>query len=121
MSTMLLEDMPARSEVERGRDLFERQLRAGYERADRLFLVLLLIQWAAAVVTALLISPTAWAGATERVHIHVWAALLLGGAIATLPVILAWARPGSNATRHVIAVAQISEPTSHRSGSPSAI
>ena len=66
MSTTIPEDMPARSEAARARDLFERQLRAGYERADRLFLVLLLIQWAAAVVTALLISPTAWAGVEIR-------------------------------------------------------
>ena len=102
MSTTILEDMPARSEVARARDLFERQLRAGYERADRLFLVLLLIQWAAAVVTALLISPTAWAGTAERVHIHVWAALLLGGAIAALPVLLrlGQARLDRDASRH---------------------
>ena len=99
--------MPGRSEEARARDLFERQLRAGYARADRLFLVLLLIQWAAAIVTALLISPTAWAGTAERVHVHVWAALLLGGAIVALPVLLAWARPGATATRHVIAVAQM--------------
>jgi diguanylate cyclase (GGDEF)-like protein/PAS domain S-box-containing protein len=64
-------------------------------------------QWAAAVILAVLVSPLAWTGAMSQVHVHVWTALLLGGAIASLPVALAMLRPGEMLTRHVIAVSQM--------------
>ena len=74
---------------------------------DRLFSVLIFGEWLAGIVVSLLVSPRAWVGATSRVHLHVWAAFGLGGAIASLPIALAFYRPGRTATRHVIAVGQI--------------
>src|SRR5205814_8695471 len=41
------------------------------------------------------------------IHMHVWAAILLGGAISSFPVFLALKRPGHALTRHTIAVAQM--------------
>ena len=76
-------------------------------RTDRLFAVLILCEWLAAMVVALIVSPRTWAGASSWVHIHVWAALGLGGAIASLPVVLALTRPGRIGTRHVIAAGQM--------------
>ena len=58
-------------------------------------------------IVALLISPLAWAGRSSTVHIHLWAALLLGGAIAAFPITLALARPGAHVTRHAIAIGQM--------------
>jgi len=78
-----------------------------YEKTDHLFARLMLVQWLAGIVAALLISPRTWIGATSTIHIHVWAATFLGGAIASLPLFLAWKQPGRVVNRHVIAVAQM--------------
>ena len=91
----------------RAEALFARDRLDLSRRADRLFAILMILQWLGAVVVALTISPLTWAGGTSRVHVHVWAAALLGGAIAGFPVALALARPGRPGTRHVIAVGQI--------------
>jgi two-component system, sensor histidine kinase and response regulator len=76
-------------------------------RTDRLFAALLVFEWLGAMIIALIVSPRAWAGTLSWVHIHVWAALVLGGSITSLPVIWARYRPGRPETRHVIAVGQM--------------
>src|SRR5204863_4612107 len=53
------------------------------------------------------ISPRAWSGAMSSIHPHVWAAILLGAAIAALPVTLAYVWPGRFITRIVISVGQM--------------
>ena len=87
--------------------LFEQDYGLVLRRTDRLFAGLLLFQWAAAVVAALWISPRAWSGTESSVHIHVWAAVVLGGVIAALPVALVFAACGRAPTRHAIAVGQM--------------
>src|SRR6266480_919358 len=87
--------------------LFQRLQHEIFCRTDRLFAGLMTFQWFAGVVAALWISPKTWAGTQSQTHIHVWAALLLGGAITSLPVLLALTRPGRTVTRHVIAVGQM--------------
>jgi len=59
------------------------------------------------VAAALWISPQTWAADAASTHVHVWAALVLGGLIAVLPVALAILRPGTVLTRHTIAVGQM--------------
>jgi PAS domain S-box-containing protein len=83
------------------------RLNAGHRRTDRLFALLLSLQWVAAQATAFLISPEAWAGETHRIPLNVWAALFLGGAIVSLPIYLAMKRPGRVLTRHAVAVGQM--------------
>ena len=83
---------------------FQRQI---YIRIDRMFTVLLLLQWAAAVGLALWLAPRTWSGAASSVHPHVWLAVIFGGAICSLPIVLVWWRPGTVATRHLIALAQV--------------
>src|SRR5258707_2447315 len=77
-----------------------------HARTDRLFAWLLLGQWAAAIAAAYWISPRAWAGSQSETHPHVWTAIVLGGLIVWLPVVLALRWPGRTATRHAIAIAQ---------------
>ena len=91
----------------RADELFNGQTFAMHRRTDRLFAILLPIQWVAAVVTALTVSPRAWAGGASWVHPHVWAAVLLAGVIVSLPTVLALTSPGARSTRHVVAVAQM--------------
>jgi signal transduction histidine kinase len=74
---------------------------------DRLFAVLMLLQWIAAIAIAFVVSPRTWIGDEARVHVHVWAAVLLGGALSGLPILFAQTMPGAPLTRHVIAVAQM--------------
>src|SRR5438552_12447178 len=76
-------------------------------RTDRMFAWLMLVQWVAGILASVLISPRTWAGIEPRVHIHVWAALLLGGLISSGPVILVLTRPGRTFNRYVIASAQM--------------
>lgn len=78
-----------------------------YRQTDRMFAGLMVIQWLAGIVAALLISPRTWIGQTSDVHIHVWAAVLLGGIISIFPIMLAILRPGHVATRFTIAVGQM--------------
>src|SRR5882672_10935495 len=59
-----------------------------FRRTDRLFASLLAVEWLGAIAVALLISPRTWAGQYSQIHIHVWAALLLGGLIAAFPIVL---------------------------------
>jgi len=74
---------------------------------DRMFVWLLIGQWLFAIFLALTVSPYAWQGKEKTVHVHVWAAIFLGGAITAFPVALSLLRPGALLTRHVIAAAQM--------------
>ncbi len=64
-------------------------------------------QWIAGIVFALWVSPLAWFGPFSRTHVHVWAAVILGGIICLLPALLALLRPGRASTRYTMAVAQM--------------
>ena len=55
------------------------------------------LQWLAGIAAAYWISPQTWTGTTSQTHLHVWAALFLGGAISSLPIVLALTQPGSTA------------------------
>src|ERR1043166_9703105 len=92
---------------DRTAEIFAQQKQQVYERTDRLFAALMLVQWVGAILGALVISPRAWAGVVSDTHIHVWAAIFLAGAIISLPVYLALFQPGKPVTRHVIAGGQM--------------
>ncbi len=92
---------------QRARELFESQRQAIFVRTDRLFAVLMLLQWAAAVAAACFIAPYTWEGSRFQTHPHVWMAAIVGGVLASLPVYLALTMPGHGLTRHVIAAAQV--------------
>ncbi len=49
----------------------------------------------------------AWTGSHSRTHVHVWAAVGLGGVISALPMALAILHPGAAVTRFTIATAQM--------------
>ena len=91
----------------RARALASQEQQTIFRRTDRLFAGLMLFQWLAGIGAALWLSPRAWAGAASSIHLHVWAALYLGGLITFLPVFLALTQPGTALTRHTIAVGQM--------------
>lgn len=92
---------------ERALALFQDARESIYRQTDRLFANLMILQWIAGIVAALVISPKTWIGTASQTHLHVWAAVFLGGAITGFPVLLAWKQPGRELTRHTIAVAQM--------------
>ena len=73
---------------------------------DRMFAVLMAVQWLFGIALAVWLSPRAWAGAQSAVHLHVWAAVVLGGVISVLPISLAIFYPGRFGTRMAIAIGQ---------------
>jgi signal transduction histidine kinase/CheY-like chemotaxis protein len=87
--------------------LYAERLAAGYRRVDRLFALLLPLQWIAAVIFAIWLSPYTWAGDSTAIHVHVWAAVGLGGLIISVPLCLIHWHPGSAASRQAIAAAQV--------------
>ena len=91
----------------RSAELFRAHRQRIYERTDRLFAGLMLFQWLAAIAAAYWVSPLTWMGAASRTHIHVWAAIFLGGATTLVPVGLAIGWPGRVFTRHAVAAGQM--------------
>src|SRR5256884_1786193 len=93
--------------VQRAETRYEAHRQEMFRSADRMFAGLMIGQWIFAIFIALTFSPYGWQGKVKTVHMHVWIAVLLGAAITSLPVALAWFRPGEPLTRHAVAVGQM--------------
>jgi two-component system, sensor histidine kinase and response regulator len=93
--------------VERANELFEQHRQEINRNTDRLFARLMFFQWIAGIIIALVVAPLTWAGQSSQVHLHVWAAIFLGGAISIFPIWMTRAWPGAAINRYVIAVAQM--------------
>lgn len=91
----------------RSAELYRQQQLSNCEQTDRVFALLMALQWLAGIAAALWISPLTWAGRYSETHIHVWVALLLGGAITSFPVYMAVMYPGKVFTRHAVAIGQM--------------
>lgn len=93
--------------INRVAEIFNEHQRLVHRRTDCMFAGLMALQWLAGIAAALWISPKAWVGEASYTHPHVWAALFLGTAISSLPILLAVIRPGHIATRYTVAVGQM--------------
>jgi hypothetical protein len=91
----------------RAAELHQEQTAHRRAKVDRMFAILLVVQWLASILAALVVSPYAWEGKERVLHMHVWVAILGGAGITILPVLLAFLRPGTTLTRHVIAASQM--------------
>jgi len=78
-----------------------------FAQTDHLFVGLMVFQWLAAIGAALWLSPTTWAGQYSHIHLHVWTAVFVEGAITLYPIMLAWQAPGKASTRYMIAASQM--------------
>ncbi len=92
---------------ERPRELYQQFQHQTYVQTDRLFGWLMIAQYVAGIVLALIVSPRTWIGDTGKVHLHVYAAVFLGALITLVPAFLAFRRPGRPSTRYVIAIGQM--------------
>jgi two-component system, sensor histidine kinase and response regulator len=93
--------------TERAAELFAFHQQEIFRKTDRFLAKLMIVQWVAGIVFALIVSPRTWAGQYSQVHIHVWAAIFLGGTIAVFPVWMARVWPGAAVTRYTMAAAQM--------------
>lgn len=91
----------------RTEELFHDHRRSVMARTDRLMATLMVAQWVFAIGLSLVLSPYTWEGRIQSPHVHVYAAVLLGGAISSLPIYLCLKRPAWLGTRLVVAVAQM--------------
>ncbi|MCA9790497.1 MAG: PAS domain S-box protein [Candidatus Eremiobacteraeota bacterium] len=92
---------------QRRHELFREARHEVYARTDQMFARLMGLQYVAAIVAVLWVSPYTWYGATARVHLHVFATFVLGALLAAPPILLARYRPGRYSTRMVIAACQM--------------
>jgi hypothetical protein len=63
-------------------------------RVDRLFALIMVVQWVAAIVAAVTITPLTWIGPISSVHFHVASAIIIGGCLCFPPVAFVLSFPG---------------------------
>jgi PAS domain S-box-containing protein len=98
---------PTREELAAARTVFRTNIESLQSLTSRVFVYLLIGQWAFAIVCATVISPRTWTGEVSATHAHVWAAIVLGGALTIFPAALAWTAPTKRSTRLVVSTAQV--------------
>src|SRR5213080_4743065 len=107
MSKIAEQSFHARGWSDRADELFQEHQQEIYRNTDQWLARLMLFQWVAAIIMAIIISPRTWAGQSSSVHIHIWSAIFIGGAITVFPIWMTRAWPGAAITRYIIAVAQM--------------
>ncbi|WP_345685382.1 ATP-binding protein [Novipirellula caenicola] len=89
------------------RNHFDQHAASIFRRTDRMFAVLMGLQWIVAIAVAIWFSPHTWDGDQRSIHPHLIIAIVGGGVLASLPVAMALVFPGRTMTRHVIAISQV--------------
>src|SRR5438477_5392025 len=107
MSEIAQQSLHSNDWTDRADELFQQHRQEIYRKTDQLFARLMLFQWVAAIMIAMIISPQTWVGQSSYIHIHIWAAIFMGGAISVFPIWMTRAWPGAYATRQIIGVAQM--------------
>lgn len=92
----------------RSTELFESDWKAIVKRSDHLFAWLLIVQWLAAILAALLIAPDARSAAgVLTLDRNIWFVVFLGAICVAIPSGLGLILPGSKGTRYAIAIGQM--------------
>src|SRR5450432_3224476 len=96
-----------RSSTGRAKEIFQQHRKEIYCHTDHFLAKFMAIQWGAVILFAVLVSPHTWAGPSSQVHLHVWAAIFVGGLISAFPIWMTEVWPGATVTRQVVAAAQM--------------
>lgn len=104
---MTLEEVKLKQKIEQNaKSLFVDSYRKLCIDNDKVFAILLGLQWIGAIVVALVVTPRTWIGEQNLVHMHVIAAVVLGGALSLFPIFFNIYRPGHVANRYINVIAQ---------------
>ncbi|MDA8792480.1 ATP-binding protein [Bacteriovoracaceae bacterium] len=76
------------------------------EDCDKVFVLLMFIQWAFCIFIAYAITPMTYIGTTEKLHFHVYMAIYFGGALTLAPFMLYLYNPGGTLNRYVNVICQ---------------
>jgi PAS domain S-box-containing protein len=90
----------------RQKEILSERLHRLCSKTDKMFSYLLIFQWILGIVLACSISPRTWVGENSYIHLHLWLAIIGGGLIISLPLLLIYMQPGKPSTRYCIAAAQ---------------
>ncbi len=93
--------------ADRADELFLQRQENVYRETDQIFVRLLLLEWIALVITALVVAPGNWSAQAGRIDLQAWVATILGGTVTLVPLALARLRPGAAITRYAVAGAQM--------------
>jgi signal transduction histidine kinase len=91
----------------RAEEIFLERYETLVAKTDHLFGYLFIFQWLLGIIFAAVISPRTWSGEYSQTHIHMYAAIFLGGILAGLPIYLVFTNPGATVNRMVVAISQI--------------
>jgi len=91
----------------RSAQLYHEHLRKIWAETDIFLSWLMIAQWIFAIGVSVWISPRAWSGSASQTHIHVYAAVFLGGLISGGAILTARLFPGQAVTRHTMAICQM--------------
>jgi hypothetical protein len=91
----------------RGKEIFDERLLTQRSDLDRLFSKLLMVQWVAAIVAAVVYSPIGWANKQQAMVGHLPLAIFAGGVLTLLPLAMTRLLAGARTTRHAMAASQM--------------
>jgi PAS domain S-box-containing protein len=98
---------PSKTENLRAGEFFHEQQVGVYKRTDRIFSVLLPVQWLAAIVAANILTPLTWNGSQSYIHPRIGIAIIVGGIITVFPLYLTIVHQGKTSTRYVVGICQM--------------
>lgn len=93
--------------AQRAEELYRELCLTRTRTIDRMFGVLMILQYVAAIVWSFTEAPLTWNGAKSAVHPHVVITFVLGGLIAVPICLMVLLAPGRTINRYVIAIGQM--------------
>ncbi|BBM82388.1 hybrid sensor histidine kinase/response regulator [Candidatus Uabimicrobium amorphum] len=88
-------------------NIYEKSYHRNSQFVDKMFVYLMVFQYAFCLFLAVVVSPKTWVGSESSFHIHLWSAFIFGGIFTVFPVFLAYFYSGKAITRHIIGISQV--------------
>ncbi len=98
--------MPQTQQTQQTNELFRKRYESECQLVHRFMQWIMIGQWILGIAFALLLSPLTWIGQRSEVHVHVWAALLIGTSLSGSAILWIRMYPTHAHTRHVVAIIQ---------------